>query len=394
MLALTTGVVWFAGRALSPRAGLIAGCVHATTFWPLAYGTSALVDGTLAALVAWCVFLGARDHVGDRSPTSWAQALAFWVLLALAALAKGPIGLCLALPPVMAFRWMHRGAGMRFFWRPATLVGLPLALGLSLAWPLAILQAHPEAMEIWTAQSVGRFAERFGEQTRPWYYYGYAIFGLALPWLPLALASTFRSPADETSKGTRQVLWLWFGWAFLFCSLSAGKRAHYLLPGLAPLSVLAAIGILEWSRRKPGRERRIAPGFALAATALVGFMVGVRAPLQTRSAERAMIERHGGPLAQFGSGDHWAAFTAAGKIEYVRTEEELRRRLEAGPATALVPAKSAPGLAGRFDVEEIDRPDPGRRPFGCATDPDRFLLLRLSLSAATAGREPDCGRVR
>ncbi|HVJ83572.1 MAG TPA: glycosyltransferase family 39 protein, partial [Planctomycetia bacterium] len=237
MLALTTGVVWFAGRALSPRAGLIAGCVHATTFWPLAYGTSALVDGTLAALVAWCVFLGARDHVGDRSPTSWAQALAFWVLLALAALAKGPIGPCLALPPVMAFRWMHRGAGMRFFWRPATLVGLPLALGLSLAWPLAILQAHPEAMEIWTAQSVGRFAERFGEQTRPWYYYGYAIFGLALPWLPLALASTFRCPADETSKGTRQVLWLWFGWAFLFCSLSAGKRAHYLLPGLAPLSV-------------------------------------------------------------------------------------------------------------------------------------------------------------
>ena len=251
-LATVGLLAWGAGRWFGPRIGCLTGLFHATTYWTLAYGKCAQIDSTLALLTAGAILSAAYDRLIDDPPQPALAIFGFWILLGLAVLAKGPVALGVVLPTAVAYRLLRRSRpGDRPFFRQwATLAGLLFAfLPLALAWPAAIAWSHPEVISLWNEQSVGRFLAHWGPDTRPWFYYLYEVPRLTLPWSPIwitgLLGATWvaaRRPGSwDRPDDRRLLLWLWAFVAVVFFSLSAGKRAHYILPGLAPFSLLAAL---------------------------------------------------------------------------------------------------------------------------------------------------------
>ncbi|MFO0946406.1 MAG: glycosyltransferase family 39 protein [Planctomycetota bacterium] len=256
-LAQIALLAWFGARCFGAPVGLTTGILHATTFWTVRFGKSALVDNVLVTLVVAAIVWSTFDRLLPiRNRHRWV--ITFWIWCGLSVLAKGPVGLAVIVPTVILYRstrGRHRDDVPLFFtW--TTVAGLMVFSLLSIGWPALVLAREPEAARLWYEQSVGRFLEHWGPNTRPWYYYCYQIPLLTLPWSPLWITEWIRTarnrgmPAQELeASGLRQeyrLLWIWSGVAFLFFSFSEGKREHYVLPGLPPLSLLAAMGLLHW----------------------------------------------------------------------------------------------------------------------------------------------------
>jgi hypothetical protein len=151
--------------------------------------------------------------------------------MALATLAKGPIGFILPLLVSLTFLAVERD--WRAFREMKWLPGLILFLIPVLAWYLpAVLQGGTEYLQ---ATLLHHSAARFAKGTshvRPFYYFFYNFPVDFMPWtffLPGAIAYGYYREAAEQKKEFVG-LFVWFLVIFLFFSLSKGKRGLYLLP--------------------------------------------------------------------------------------------------------------------------------------------------------------------
>lgn len=244
-------------RLFGSPAGLLAGLMQATMAWSYLYGRSALVDITLTLMVSVAILSSAMDRWSRQA--RWAP-LIFWIAFGLAVLAKGPVALPIIVIPVLLYRWRRTRhlADVRFWTHPTTLIGIPVFLFLSFAWPIAVYRSNPAVLDLWYGQSVDRFLVHWGPNTRPWFFYLYQIPLLTLPWTPLwivELVSSLRQRVWRRHVETEvrnldeyRLLWTWFVTALVFFSLSEGKREHYVLPALPPLSVFAALALPKWGR--------------------------------------------------------------------------------------------------------------------------------------------------
>src|SRR5215211_6805893 len=59
------------------------------------------------------------------------------------------------------------------------------------------------------------------------------------PWSLAVFAVAIRRPRIDWREPNLLLVLLWFGTAFTLCTLSAGKRAHYILPALPAACVIA-----------------------------------------------------------------------------------------------------------------------------------------------------------
>jgi 4-amino-4-deoxy-L-arabinose transferase-like glycosyltransferase len=238
----------FARRTFGRGMGFLAGSVQATSIWTISYGRLAIVDSVLTTLVAAAMLVACWDRLGkpaDGRSWVWVLTPLFWTLCGLIVLAKGPVGLAMLLPPVIVYRWM-RGrseSDSPLLSHPAAIFGIVLFLILSLTWPVAVLQRYPEAWALWTGQSLGRFQEHWGPQTRPWWYFFVQTPWLMFPWSLAVFAVAIRRPRIDWREPNRLLVLLWFGTAFSLCTLSAGKRAHYILPALPAACVITALAV-------------------------------------------------------------------------------------------------------------------------------------------------------
>ncbi|QDU59815.1 Undecaprenyl phosphate-alpha-4-amino-4-deoxy-L-arabinose arabinosyl transferase [Planctomycetes bacterium Pan216] len=247
-VATTALLAWFSSRAFGATIGLLTGLVFTTTYATIAYGKLALVDGQLVLCVATAILAAGADRwSGKRLPNSF-WVLTFWIATGLSVLAKGPIGPAIVLPTVLLYRGVRKtwSSDRPFLLHPATLVGVPLFLVLALGWPLLVWQEQPQAASIWKAQSLDRYLEHWGPSNRPWFYYFYQAPLLTLPWSPLwllGLGLTLRRLWRRRLGDHRLLLLCWFLVSLTLLSFSAGKRDHYILPGLPPLALFAALGL-------------------------------------------------------------------------------------------------------------------------------------------------------
>jgi 4-amino-4-deoxy-L-arabinose transferase-like glycosyltransferase len=384
VLVVAVGRRWF-----GPAAGLWAGLFQATAFWSIAYGKSALVDMILALLVALAVLAPAADRLLPRALPTGAAATAFWCFASLAVLAKGPVALAFILPPVLLYRWIRtrlpgRPNDVRFVrtWWHAP--GVALFLVAAGAWPAVVLAERPDVGALWYAQSLGRFASHYGPQTRPWYYYLYQAPFLTLPWSVLWIAELLRPAAPRSPRGRADespppaqpaeywLLWIWFGAAFLILTFSAGKREHYLLPALTPLSLLAALRAEAWRRRlrdarvhaRPGDRRRLSLDLiarlpvertgrvaaTLATFAAAGFFASeywVAPRLDRWAAARRMVERQtlavqsADLVVLFGVRDNAPVFFLDRPIRRTADPVDLRRFVAESGAVLVFAAEDA-----------------------------------------------------
>jgi 4-amino-4-deoxy-L-arabinose transferase-like glycosyltransferase len=301
---MTTLVVLLTCRFASPSTARAAGMAHAILPWTLAFGTSAIVDMTLSLLVALCIAVATSETIPTRD-----RIIVAWSLVGVCILAKGPIGPAVILGALIT----HWSTTARFHFERRSVhwhvVGLLFALVIAGAWPTLVLTESPAIARVWWEQSIGRFAEHWGEQTRPWYYYLYQVPALVGPVFILTIVGIFRLP--------NRLLLGWFGFTFLLLSLSEGKRDHYILPALLPCSVWAGLG---WEYLTQRLRNRSQIGWIIMATALASLLATAvslkilprpsdpMSPLQSIVKRQQETLRQARRIAQIGSNNHATAF--------------------------------------------------------------------------------------
>jgi 4-amino-4-deoxy-L-arabinose transferase-like glycosyltransferase len=175
----------------------------------------------------------------DARP-SFAKALAAYLCMGLAILAKGPVGF---LVPLLAYLVAKFAAGEKadlrrwhWVWGPFVTLALP---GL---WLLLVVQSDPPPGyldELLFSQNIDRAQGEYGH-IEPFYYF-LTYFPLdGLPWvalLPFAWSALGGAPED---RALRRRLAGWMILVVVFFSLSPGKRNLYILLVYPALALMVA----------------------------------------------------------------------------------------------------------------------------------------------------------
>lgn len=185
----------------------------------------------------------------DGRPSA-AKALAAYLCMGLAILAKGPVGF---LVPLLAYLTAKLAARektdlRRWHWTWGPLVALALP-GL---WLLLVSQNQPPAGyldELLFSQNIDRAQGEYGHR-EPFYYF-LTYFPLdGLPWVALLPFAWSALGSSEEDRVLRRRLAGWMILVVVFFSLSPGKRNLYILLAYPALALLVASG---WRNFHKGR---------------------------------------------------------------------------------------------------------------------------------------------
>ena len=247
---LTVLLTFFLGRSLySSRTGFLSGLILATSFEFSYLSTRANIDTTLTFFTTaslLCFFEWYRRGQDEAKNVRKAEVevkveekakmrnlliYGFYIGMALATLAKGPVGFILPLSVSLIYLVVQKDwGGIR---RMRLLSGMVLFAVLVLLWYLpAVVKGGENYLHATLfMHTIDRYSKGL-IHPRPIYYYFYIFPGQFLPWiffLPAAIRYGF---SKEFIKERRKFFFLlvWFVVVFLFFSLSKGKRPLYLLP--------------------------------------------------------------------------------------------------------------------------------------------------------------------
>jgi 4-amino-4-deoxy-L-arabinose transferase-like glycosyltransferase len=243
---LTVLLTFFLGKKLyGPRTGFLSALILATSFEFAYLSTRANIDATLTFLTTASLFSflhwdqHGKVEGGEERDKRSLSIYGFYIGMALATLAKGPVGFILPLFVSLVYLVSQKDwkamKGMRL------LTGMALFIVIVLSWYLpAVLEGGQNFLnETLFHQTIDRFAKG-SSHIRPIYYY-LANFPVDfLPWflfLPGAIVYGLVKRKEEISKNFLFLL-VWFVVIFLFFSFSKGKRAIYLLPLYPAASLL------------------------------------------------------------------------------------------------------------------------------------------------------------
>lgn len=226
------------------------------------------------AMLAWWAFV----ETGSRK---WL--LVFYVALALATLAKGPVAIGLAGLVVVTFGLLsgERKLILRTLWVP----GIALFSAVALPWYALVQLRNPQFFSDFVlSHNFARFSTNLFRHQRPfWYFLPVLLIGL-LPWTTFALAGAVRAFRSWRSGRDRYSLFLllWGVLPVIFFSLSQSKLPGYILPAIPAWTLLAA-NYLQAALRE---QRRFRLGLIMAHGLAVALMVAAVALLP-----RLMLER-------------------------------------------------------------------------------------------------------
>ena len=260
-----------------PRA-LVAAVVVATAPIMLVFGRLAIFDVPLTALVTAALYCLVRGRL-DGPPARWWPAAG--LAMGLAALTKGPVGVVV---PLLAWA-AARGALPR---RAGRAGAVPLALAILagalpvVPWLVAAGTREPGFLRYALVdETVLRFLspERF-HRAGPVYFYA-----TVLPWAlgvwTVVLAASAGPLVRLWRQGGPEAAAIGFAARaaaviVLLFSVSASKRAQYVLPAVVPLALLAAIGVAA----APARIAAVisAAGRSALLAGLVAVAAAIAAP--------------------------------------------------------------------------------------------------------------------
>lgn len=220
---------------------------------------------TTGALYCW--------YWAYRTRQTWSY-LAFFALLGLAVMAKGPLGLVICGLVIAVFLTVIGG------WR-AELAAVPWGWGLlifgaiALPWYLAVILANgwTFADHAFLGNNVDRFLSPNQDQSGPWYYYLPVMLIAFFPWLILLPSLGLKHRRDRwldlndwrQRSPDRQLglfMTVWSLSILIFMSLAATKLPWYVYPGFPALAYLCA---QAWEQQIQQPSRWLPVGLGLIA---------------------------------------------------------------------------------------------------------------------------------
>ncbi len=258
---LTVLLTFFLGKKLyDSRTGFLSALILGTSFEFAYLSTRANIDATLTFFTTASLFFflqwyqyspprsaplpqgekeGVRGNLVKSGNKRSLSIYGFYIGMALATLAKGPVGFILPLLVSLVYLLVQKD--WKAIKRMRLLTGIALLIVIVLSWyfPAVLKGGQTFLNETLLHQTIVRFAKGTSH-VRPIYYY-LANFPVDfLPWflfLPGAIVYGLSKRREGISKDFLFLL-LWFIVIFLFFSLSKGKRAIYLLPLYPAASLL------------------------------------------------------------------------------------------------------------------------------------------------------------
>ena len=193
---------------------------------------------------------------------------------------KGPAALVFPGLLILVFCWRRREERRGLHW----LLGFLVSIGLVLLWFVparwalhAATEASPGASmsaEMFY-QIIGRLVLGVSKAAPPWFY----LYNIPLGMLPWALFLPWTIPFSWKRRRKNDAMRLLLAWtvpAFVFFSLSVGKRHVYLLPIYPALAILTARSVLALAEGGPARRLKwigAVWGIGLIALGAVPFAV-------------------------------------------------------------------------------------------------------------------------
>ncbi|MEG4442645.1 glycosyltransferase family 39 protein [Microcoleus sp. AT9_B5] len=194
----------------------------------------------------------------SRFPNKWY--LTFYVLIALAILAKGPVGIVIPVL-IMGSFGLYLG-NFRQLWREMRPVsGILIILAIALPWYILVILANGQTYidSFFGYHNFQRFTGVVNKHSAPWYFYFFVVLVGFAPWsiyLPVAIARTRfwqRSYWRRQPRSAQLSLFalFWFGCIFGFFTIAVTKLPSYVLPLIPAAAILVT---LLWSDIIAGNE--------------------------------------------------------------------------------------------------------------------------------------------
>jgi 4-amino-4-deoxy-L-arabinose transferase-like glycosyltransferase len=290
---LTILLTFLLGKRLySSRVGFFSGLILATSAYFMHLSTRANIDATLTFFTTtslFCFFLwaqyGSEKGLNENRPVETLLIYGYYVSMALATLAKGPIGFIL--PLLVSVIYLLTQKDYKEIKRMKLLSGIPLVVAIVLAWYVpAVLSGGKTYVEENLFRHTTEAYRKGWTHPNPIYFYFYAFPGMFLPWiffLPGAIAQGF----SKSLTGKRKVflfLLVWFTVIFTFFSLSKSKRDLYLLPLFPAASLMVGKfwdDFISYPLDRYWRRWIIFPlygliGFGLIGGAAIPYVVSIK----------------------------------------------------------------------------------------------------------------------
>jgi 4-amino-4-deoxy-L-arabinose transferase-like glycosyltransferase len=278
-------IIFFHMRRFRPGAQLDAAIITASCAAVIGFARGASTDMQIAApftvaMLGWYAWYETRRKI-------WLIDL--YVFLAIATLAKGPVAVFLAGIIVLVFCYVRKDlrSAFRTLWPP----GIVLFLLIALPWYILVQTRNPKFFYVFILQhNLARFSSDVFQHAKPWWFYLPVLMLALAPWtfvaVPAAIDAVRSSmkdwralrrkaaTADTTSIRANvdafpEFLVIWAILPILFFSISKSKLPGYILPAIAPFTILAA----DYLQRK-GKDA-MSPLLMAAHAALSGTIVGL-----------------------------------------------------------------------------------------------------------------------
>ncbi len=240
-------LVFFLARRLirDDDVALLSALILATSvkiFWQASH---AQIDMLLALLTTIAMYGFTRMETGGGKR----NVVLAWAAMALATLAKGPVGLILPIGAMLVYRWWSGKRRYRELFSPGGIVAF---LGIVGCWLTFLIIQGVQAGEsvylqnILFKQTVVRFAKSW-HHYQPVYYFFKVIFYDFFPWSPFLVSLVILKFKKMKFTDAEKFLFSWLFFVLLFFSIPMGKRGLYILP----LYPAAAILVASFFRNRP-----------------------------------------------------------------------------------------------------------------------------------------------